>query len=136
MTKVLVAEDEEEIRELIAFKLTIAGFEVIGVGDGESAVATATSMLPDLVILDWMLPQMNGLDVCIELRKVPAFRSLPIIMLTARGQEIDVERAFAAGVDDYMVKPFSPRELTRRIDALLARTRSSSIEAMISRTKT
>jgi two-component system phosphate regulon response regulator PhoB len=136
MTKVLIAEDDEEIRALIMFKLTTAGFDVSGVGDGESAVAMAESILPDLVILDWMMPRMNGLETCTMLRKNPAFHALPIIMLTARGQEVDVERGFGAGVDDYIVKPFSPRELLRRIEALLARTRSSSIEAFIARAET
>ncbi len=136
MTKVLIAEDDEEIRALIMFKLTTAGFDVSGVGDGESAIAMAESILPDLVIVDWMMPRMNGLETCAALRRNPAFHSLPIIMLTARGQEIDVERGFATGVDDYIVKPFSPRELLRRIEALLARTRSSSIEAFITRAET
>ncbi len=133
MTKVLIAEDDEEIRELVRFKLESAGFEVHGVGDGESALALAESILPDLVILDWMMPRMNGLEACIALRKNPKFGSLPIMILTAKVQEIDVERGFSAGVDDYIVKPFSPRELLHRIEALLARTRSSSIEAFITR---
>jgi two-component system phosphate regulon response regulator PhoB len=134
MTKILIAEDDEEIRSLLQFKLETAGFEVRGVPDGEAAVEMAQSMLPDLVLLDWMLPRMNGLETCVALRKIPEFRSLPIVMLTAKTQEIDVDRGFAAGVDDYIVKPFSPREVTRRIEALLARTRSSSIEAFIART--
>jgi DNA-binding response OmpR family regulator len=134
MTKILIAEDDEEIRSLLKFKLETAGFEVCGVPDGEAAVEMAQSMLPDLVLLDWMLPRMNGLQTCVALRKIPEFRSLPIVMLTAKSQEIDVDRGFAAGVDDYIVKPFSPREVTRRIEALLARTRSSSIEAFIART--
>jgi two-component system response regulator MtrA len=136
MTKVLIAEDDEEIRALMMFKLTTAGFEVSGVGDGESAIAMAESILPDLVIVDWMMPRMNGLEACAALRRNPSFHALPIIMLTARGQEVDVERGFATGVDDYIVKPFSPRELLSRIEALLARTRSSSIEAFIARAET
>jgi DNA-binding response OmpR family regulator len=136
MTKILIAEDDEDIRELIVFKLNAAGFEACGVGDGESAIASAEEVLPDLVVLDWMMPRMNGLDACIELRKKPAFRTLPIILLTAKGQEVDIDRGFAAGVDDYIVKPFSPRELVHRIEALLSRTRSSSIEALISRNTT
>jgi DNA-binding response OmpR family regulator len=134
MTKILVAEDDTEIRELLIFKLTSAGYEVHGVGDGEIAVMMADSILPDLVILDWMMPRMNGLEACIALRERPQFEALPIMMLTAKGQEIDVERGFSAGVDDYVVKPFSPRELARRVEALLARTRGSSIEAFITRT--
>ena len=136
MTKVLIAEDDDEIRALIMFRLTTAGFEVAGVGDGEAAVAMAESILPDLVVLDWMMPRMNGLEACTLLRRNPIFASLPIIMLTAKGQELDVERGFAAGADDYIVKPFSPRELTRRVEAVLARTRASSIEAFITRAQT
>jgi two-component system phosphate regulon response regulator PhoB len=136
MTKILIAEDAEDIRELLSFKLKAAGYEVHTVADGESAVAFAKSILPDLVVLDWMMPRMNGLDACIALRSDPNFRSVPIMFLTAKGQEIDVERGFSAGVDDYVVKPFSPRELVHRIEALLARTRSSSIEAFIARTNT
>ena len=136
MTKILIAEDAEDIRELLSFKLKAAGYEVHAVCDGESAVALAKSILPDLVVLDWMMPRMNGLDACIALRSGPNFRSVPIMFLTAKGQEIDVERGFSAGVDDYVVKPFSPRELVHRIEALLARTRSASIEAFIARTST
>ena len=136
MTKILIAEDDDEIRALIMFKLTTAGFEVSGVGDGESAVEMAESIFPDLVILDWMMPRMNGIDACLALRKNPTFSALPIILLTAKGQEADVDRGFAAGADDYIVKPFSPRELTRRIEALLSRTRASSLEAFIARAQT
>ncbi len=136
MTKILIAEDAEDIRELLGFKLRAAGYEVFEACDGESAVALAKSILPDLVVLDWMMPRMNGLDACLALRSDPNFHSLPIMFLTAKGQEIDVERGFSAGVDDYVVKPFSPRELVRRIEALLARTRSVSIEAFIARTNT
>lgn len=136
MTKVLIAEDDEEIRELITFKLQSAGFEVHGVTDGESAVAMAETLLPDLVILDWMMPRMTGLEACAALRKNPKFGSLPIVLLTAKVQEIDVERGFSTGVDDYIVKPFSPRELLHRVEALLVRTRSSSIEAFVARANT
>jgi two-component system, OmpR family, response regulator MtrA len=136
MTKILIAEDDDDIRELIVFKLKTAGFDVHGVGDGESAVATAEELLPDLVVLDWMMPRMNGLDACLALRSKPEFRTLPIILLTAKGQEVDIDRGFAAGVDDYIVKPFSPRELLHRIEALLLRTRSSTIEALIARNPT
>jgi DNA-binding response OmpR family regulator len=134
MTKILIAEDDEEIRSLLKFKLETAGYEVYGVPDGEAAVEMAQAMLPDLVLLDWMMPRMNGLETCVALREIPELRALPIVMLTARGQEIDVDRGFSAGVDDYIVKPFSPREVTRRIEALLARTRASTIEAFIART--
>jgi DNA-binding response OmpR family regulator len=136
MTKILIAEDDEEIRELLLFKLRNSGFDAYGVGDGEAAVTMAESLLPDLVVLDWMMPRMNGLDACFALRNDPKFHALPIMLLTAKGQESDVERGFTAGADDYVVKPFSPRELVHRIEALLTRSRSSSIEALIARTST
>jgi DNA-binding response OmpR family regulator len=134
MTKILIAEDDREIRELLVFRLQTAGYEVHAFNDGEQLLAEAETLLPDLVILDWMMPRLNGLDTCVALRSKPQFQALPIMFLTAKRQEIDVDRGFSAGVDDYVVKPFSPRELVRRIEALLARTRSTSIEALISRT--
>jgi two-component system, OmpR family, response regulator MtrA len=136
MTKILIAEDDEEIRELLLFKLRNVGFDAYGVEDGEAALTMAESILPDVIVLDWMMPRMNGLDACAALRSNPKFRALPIMLLTAKGQESDVERGFTAGADDYVVKPFSPRELVHRIEALLTRSRSSSIEALIARTST
>ena len=136
MTKILIAEDDEEIRELLLFKLRNVGFDAYGVEDGEEALTMAESILPDVIVLDWMMPRMNGLDACAALRSNPKFRALPIMLLTAKGQESDVERGFTAGADDYVVKPFSPRELVHRIEALLTRSRSSSIEALIARTST
>lgn len=133
MTKILVAEDDPEIRELIEFKLKSSGFDVYAFPDGEAALAAAESVMPDLVLLDWMMPRMNGLDVCAALRSNPLFHTVPIVLLTAKGQEADVVRGFSVGCDDYIVKPFSPRELVHRIDALLTRTRSSSIEALARR---
>ena len=85
------------------------------------ASSTAWGVRPDLVILDWAMPEMSGLDVCLALRADPATAGIPVIMLTAKAQEAQVEQGFAAGADDYIVKPFSPRELVRRVEALLAR---------------
>ena len=121
MKKILVVEDAEDIRELIAFKLEGAGYEVYTAADGEAGVAIAQTVRPDLVLLDWMMPRLNGLDAAAAIRADDDLANTRIILLTAKGQERDVERGFAAGVDDYIVKPFSPRELLTRIVAMLTR---------------
>jgi two-component system phosphate regulon response regulator PhoB len=123
MSKILVADDDPDICDLIAFKLTSMGHEVVTERDGEGALAAAQAELPDIVLLDWMMPRLTGLEVCMALRDDPALASVPVILLTAKAQEADVQRGFAAGADDYIVKPFSPRELGSRIEALLDRVR-------------
>src|SRR3712207_1709588 len=101
MTAILVADDDPDIRDLVAFKLEQAGYDVAAVDDGPAALAAARSAPPDLVVLDVMMPGLSGIDVCRELRADPATRGLPVILLTARAQEGDVEVGFAAGADDY-----------------------------------
>ncbi|MBO3737027.1 response regulator transcription factor [Actinoplanes flavus] len=121
MTTVLVADDDADIRELVAFKLEQAGLEVLTVGDGQAAVDTARARRPTLAVLDVSMPGLSGIDVCRKLRSDPATAGTLIIMLTARVQEQDVEGGLGAGADDYLTKPFSPRELVSRIQELLAR---------------
>lgn len=121
MVTVLLAEDDADIRDLVTFKLREAGYEVRVFEDGLSALASARGSQPDLALLDIMMPGMSGLDVCRELRADPATCEVPIILLTARGQESDIETGFAVGADDYIAKPFSPRELASRVHAVLAR---------------
>jgi len=121
MTAILVADDDMDVRDLVAFKLEQAGYDVVAVDNGLAALAAATRNPPDLVVLDVMMPGMSGIDVCRQLRLDQGTRSLPIILLTARAQEGDVEVGFGAGADDYIVKPFSPRELVSRVEAVLAR---------------
>jgi DNA-binding response OmpR family regulator len=123
MATVLLAEDDADIRDLVAFKLRQVGHQVRAFDDGLSALASARDDRPDLVVLDIMMPGMSGLDVCRELRSDPVTSDLPIILLTARAQESDIETGFAVGADDYIVKPFSPRELASRVQAVLARLR-------------
>ena len=127
MKTVLIVDDDPDIRELITWKLGQAGYATIVAGDGEAGlVAAATGddegHLPDLILVDWMMPKMSGIDVCRALRDDPATARIPVILLTANAQEADVERGFAAGVDDYIAKPFSPREMLGRIQAVLARS--------------
>jgi DNA-binding response OmpR family regulator len=97
------------------------GHDVLVAHDGESGLAAARSEMPDLVILDWMMPILTGLEVCAELRADETLARVPVILLTAKAQENDIKRGFTAGADDYIVKPFSPRELASRVSALLTR---------------
>ena len=124
MTAILVADDDTDIRDLVTFKLEQAGFKVTAVDNGLAALTAARDELPDLMVLDVMMPGMSGIDVCQELRRDSATATLPIILLTARAQEGDVEVGFGVGADDYIVKPFSPRELLNRVEAVLARSRA------------
>ena len=119
MSRILVVDDDTDICELIGFKLTSMGHQVITEHDGEGGLATARSELPDLILLDWMMPRLNGPEVCIELRADPNTEVIPVVLLTAKAQESDIQRGFAAGANDYISKPFSPRELGARVDALL-----------------
>lgn len=122
MSTILLAEDDPDIRHLVSYKLTKCGFDVIEVADGRAALQAARQQPPpDLVLLDVRMPFMNGLEVCRELRDGPRTSALPIIILTARARPQDVEQAFAAGATDYVVKPFSPRELVQRVETVLAR---------------
>jgi DNA-binding response OmpR family regulator len=121
---VLIADDDADIRELVTFKLEQAKLHVVAVADGLSALELARTEAPKVVVLDVSMPGMSGLDVCRLLRASPETQDVLIIMLTARVQEQDVEGGFSAGADDYVTKPFSPRELVSRIQALLARSRA------------
>jgi len=124
VTVVLVADDDADIRDLVAFKLEQAGFEVIAVEDGRAALERARTRTPALAVLDVSMPGLSGIDVCRMLRAGPATADMLIILLTARVQEQDVEGGFTAGADDYVTKPFSPRELISRIQALLSRAQA------------
>jgi DNA-binding response OmpR family regulator len=118
---VLVADDEEDIRALVAFRLKRAGYEVITAADGEEALLLATTRLPDLAVLDMMMPKATGLEVTRSMREQAPTKDIPVILLTARAQEADVSRGFEAGADDYVKKPFSPQDLQTRVEALLER---------------
>ncbi|MEO5710026.1 MAG: response regulator [Nocardioidaceae bacterium] len=124
MARIVVADDDADIRDLVGFKLRQAGHDVETVEDGAAAVAAAQAVRPDLLILDVMMPGMGGLDATRALRLDPELARVPVILLTARAQESDIEQGFGAGADDYVVKPFSPRELASRVAAVLARSRA------------
>jgi two-component system phosphate regulon response regulator PhoB len=119
---ILIVEDEPAIRDMVAFALRKAGMEAAHAADARGAHSMIAERVPDLILLDWMLPGMSGLDLARRLRKEDLTRDVPIIMLTARGEETDRVGGLEAGVDDYVVKPFSPRELIARINAVMRRT--------------
>ena len=119
--KVLLVEDEEAIREMVNFSLTRAGFEVTEAADASVAQALIGQQIPEIVLLDWMLPGISGIDLVRRWRQDSRTQNVPIMMLTARGEEEDKLRGFDIGVDDYMTKPFSTQELIARIKAILRR---------------
>jgi len=125
-SKILVVDDEPEAVELVEFNLKQAGFSVTTAADGAEALNKARSSPPDLVVLDLMLPEINGLEVCKMLRRDPATSNLPVIMLTAKAAEIDRVLGLELGADDYITKPFSPRELVLRIQKLLQRGQAAT----------
>ncbi len=129
--KVLIADDEPNQIELISYNLKQSGFEVVHAADGEKALHMAESQLPDIIILDWMMPLMSGIEVCKALRGMTETRSIPVIMLSARGEEGDRTLGLDIGADDYMTKPFSPKELVARIRAVLRRSRPSLTNEVI-----
>ena len=128
---VLVVEDEDALATLLQYNLEKEGYDVTVAGDGEEALILVEERQPDLVILDWMLPKVSGIEVCRRLRARPEIRNVPIIILTARGEETDRIRGLDTGADDYVVKPFSMTELTARIRAVLRRIRPGLAEDRI-----
>jgi len=118
---ILVVEDEDDIRELLRYNLAKEGYRVIGAASGEEALRAVRGSLPDLVLLDLMLPGMDGLEVCRSLKQDPQTRNLPIVMLTAKGEEADIVAGLELGADDYVTKPFSVRVLLARLRAVLRR---------------
>ena len=121
MARILVADDDIDIRELVEFKLASLGHQITAVADGRAAVDACRAERPDLAVLDVMMPGVSGLDAIRAIRADPGLAGLPVILLTARAQESDVENGFDSGADDYITKPFSPRELAARVEALLTR---------------
>jgi DNA-binding response OmpR family regulator len=118
---VLVADDDHDILTLISFRLERAGYDVVAARDGEEALRLALERVPDLAVLDVMMPKLDGYEVTTRLRHNRATRRMPVILLTARVQEADIARGFEAGADDYVKKPFSPQELGARVQAILGR---------------
>jgi two-component system, OmpR family, response regulator MtrA len=117
---ILIVDDDPDIRELVAFKLRQMGYGIRIEKDGESGLAAAMDDQPDLILLDVMMPKISGIEMSRHLRADQRTANIPIILITAKAQEADVERGFAAGANDYIVKPFSPRDLVSRVESMLA----------------
>jgi two-component system, OmpR family, phosphate regulon response regulator PhoB len=130
---ILVVEDEDALSTLLQYNLDKEGYEVRVAGDGEEALTLVSERLPDIIILDWMLPKISGIEVCRRLRQRPESRNVPIIMLTARGEESDRIRGLDTGADDYVIKPFAMSELSARIRAVLRRLRPGLAEDRVRR---
>ncbi|MGI9379398.1 MAG: phosphate regulon transcriptional regulator PhoB [Methyloligellaceae bacterium] len=128
---VLVVEDEPAQLEVLSYNLSAEGFRLLQATDGEEALLLAEEQEPDLIILDWMLPSVSGIEVCRQLKSKNATKEIPIIMLTARGEEADKVRGLDTGSDDYIVKPYSINELVARVRAMLRRTRPSGVGATL-----
>ena len=120
-TRIMVADDDQDIRDLVVFKLTQAGYDVVAVGDGVAALAAIEADPPWLAILDVMMPGLSGIDVLRRVRANEATKDLDVILLTARSRDSDVDAGFVTGASDYVIKPFSPRELLHRVNVLLER---------------
>jgi two-component system, OmpR family, phosphate regulon response regulator PhoB len=129
--RILIVDDEPAIRDMVAFALRKAEYEPVHAADAREAQAAIVDKVPDLILLDWMLPGMSGLELARRLRKEGLTREVPIIMLTARGEENDRVSGLEAGVDDYVVKPFSSRELLARIKAVMRRTRGDEEDGSV-----
>src|SRR5215468_2218844 len=130
-SRVLIVEDEPDISDLLAFHLGREGYDVSRSRTGLEALQQVRARIPDLVLLDLMLPGMDGLDVCRRLRQDPATATLPIVMLTAKGEEVDRVLGLELGADDYIVKPFSPKEVVARVRAVLRRSKAGGAGAAI-----
>ena len=129
---ILIVEDEAALVTLLRYNLEQVGFEVTEALDGEEALTAIAERIPDLVLLDWMLPGVSGIEICRQLRRGASTRNLPVIMLTARSEEADRVRGLECGADDYVAKPFSPAELIARINAVLRRIRPAIAEESLS----
>jgi DNA-binding response OmpR family regulator len=121
MSRILVAEDERDIRELVGFTLRFAGFEVVLAENGAEAIERATADQPDLILLDVRMPKMSGYEVCRRLKENPSTCEIPVVFLSAKGQEREIEQGLDSGAIEYIVKPFAPDELTDRVRDILQR---------------
>jgi DNA-binding response OmpR family regulator len=122
--RILVADDDQDIRDLVTYKLGQAGYTIQAVASGTQALAAIEADPPDLAVLDMMMPGLSGIDVLRKIRDDGRISGVRVILLTARARDADVDAGFATGADDYIIKPFSPRELLHRVNTLLARPRS------------
>jgi DNA-binding response OmpR family regulator len=121
MAKILIAEDERDIRDLVAFTLRFAGHEVFAASNGEEAVEMAPRVNPDLVLMDVRMPRMTGYEACKILKANPDLKDIPVVFLSAKGQETEIQQGLEVGAEDYLLKPFAPDQLTNRVKAILGK---------------
>jgi len=121
MTKILIAEDERDIRELVAFSLQFGGFEVVQAANGAEAVERAPVEKPDLILMDVRMPKMTGYEACRALKAMPDMRHIPVVFLSAKGQESEIQTGLEAGAEEYILKPFAPDELVKQVKLVLER---------------
>jgi DNA-binding response OmpR family regulator len=121
MAKILIAEDERDIRDLVAFTLRFAGYEVVAAANGEEAVLLASKEDPDLILMDVRMPRMTGYDACRVMKSNPELKDIPVVFLSAKGQESEIQTGLEAGAEEYLLKPFAPDQLTERVKSILAK---------------
>jgi len=121
MTKILIAEDEPDIRDLVAFTLRFAGYEVVTGTNGEEAVQIAKKESPDLILLDVRMPRMTGYEACKHIKADTSLKDVPIVFLSAKGQESEIQSGMEAGAEEYLLKPFAPDQLTERVRTILSK---------------
>ncbi|MDX9863357.1 MAG: response regulator [Anaerolineaceae bacterium] len=119
MAKILIAEDEQDIRTLIVFTLQFAGHEVVAYKDGQEALENAEQDSPDLIMMDVRMPRMDGYTACRNMKTIPAIANIPVVFLSAKGQEAEINIGYEAGAEEYLLKPFAPDDLTHRVNELL-----------------
>ena len=129
MTKILIAEDERDIRDLVAFSLKFGGFDVVQAANGAEAVERALVEFPDLILMDVRMPKMTGYEACKALKAMPAMQHIPVVFLSAKGQESEIQQGVEAGAEEYILKPFAPDELTKQIKAVLERVAQRQAKA-------
>jgi CheY-like chemotaxis protein len=121
MAKILIAEDERDIRDLVAFTLRFAGHEVFTAANGEEAVDMAPKVNPDIILMDVRMPRMTGYEACKLMKQNPDLKDIPVVFLSAKGQEAEIQQGLEAGAEEYLLKPFAPDQLTSHVKAILAR---------------
>jgi CheY-like chemotaxis protein len=121
MAKILIAEDERDIRDLVAFTLRFAGYEVFAAANGEEAVEMAPDVNPDLILMDVRMPRMTGYEACRIMKLNPDLKDIPIVFLSAKGQEAEIQQGLDAGAEEYLLKPFAPDQLTSHVKTILAK---------------
>ena len=121
MARILIAEDEPDIRELVAFTLRFAGHEVVATSNGEEALHKAGEIIPDIILMDVRMPRMTGYDACRAMKADPMLKDIPVVFLSAKGQDSEIQTGLDAGAEEYLLKPFAPDQLTDRVKAILSK---------------